>query len=37
MVRSRSQAEVLVAGVKVATQTPPIRSGISATTSTCER
>ena len=27
MVRSRSQAEVLVAGVKVATQTPPIRSG----------
>ncbi len=27
LVRSRSQAEVLVAGVKVATQTPPIRSG----------
>ncbi len=27
MVRCRSQAEVLVAGVKVATQTPPIRSG----------
>jgi error-prone DNA polymerase len=27
VVRSRSQAEVLVAGVKVATQTPPIRSG----------
>jgi len=27
MVRRRSQAEVLVAGVKVATQTPPIRSG----------
>ncbi len=27
LVRCRSQAEVLVAGVKVATQTPPIRSG----------
>jgi error-prone DNA polymerase len=27
LVRRRSQAEVLVAGVKVATQTPPIRSG----------
>jgi error-prone DNA polymerase len=27
LVRSRSKAEVLVAGVKVATQTPPIRSG----------
>ena len=27
LVRQRSQAEVLVAGVKVATQTPPIRSG----------
>ncbi|MGH8970224.1 MAG: DNA polymerase III subunit alpha, partial [Actinomycetes bacterium] len=27
LVRARSQAEVLVAGVKVATQTPPIRSG----------
>ncbi len=27
MVHCRSQAEVLVAGVKVATQTPPIRSG----------
>ena len=27
LVRSRSQAELLVAGVKVATQTPPIRSG----------
>ncbi|MDQ1603727.1 MAG: error-prone polymerase, partial [Actinomycetota bacterium] len=27
LVRARSQAEVLVAGVKVATQTPPVRSG----------
>jgi error-prone DNA polymerase len=27
LLRCRSQAEVLVAGVKVATQTPPIRSG----------
>ena len=27
LVRCRSQAEVLVGGVKVATQTPPIRSG----------
>jgi error-prone DNA polymerase len=27
LLRRRSQAEVLVAGVKVATQTPPIRSG----------
>ncbi len=27
LLRQRSQAEVLVAGVKVATQTPPIRSG----------
>jgi error-prone DNA polymerase len=27
LVRRRSQAEVLVAGVKVATQTPPVRSG----------
>jgi error-prone DNA polymerase len=27
LVRSRSKAEVLVAGVKVATQTPPVRSG----------
>ncbi len=27
LLRSRSQSEVMVAGVKVATQTPPIRSG----------
>jgi len=27
LLRQRSQAEVLIAGVKVATQTPPIRSG----------
>ncbi len=27
LLRQRSQAEVLVAGVKVATQTPPVRSG----------